>query len=121
MTGAAATGSGKAMYNDGNDSALAMDTGKAQSADTAAMDNGQAQDALIANQANNSSTAQTGVTNNNGAGNAQTGLANNNGGSGSIAQGAVAFNGGVAINANGTSPTQVREVESKDNAPDRHG
>ena len=69
----------KAMYNTGDDSALAMDTGKAQSADAAAMDNGQAQDAFIANQANNSSTAQTGLTNNNGAGNAQTGLANNNG------------------------------------------
>ena len=34
-----------------------------------------------------------------------------------IAQGAVAFNGGVAVNANGTSPIQIREVESNDNAP----
>ena len=110
------------MYNDGNDSALAMDTGKAQSAENAAMDNGRAQDAMIRRrQANNSSTAQTGVTNNNGAGNAQTGLANNNGGNNPVAQSAIAFNGGVAITANGTSPIQIRDSREQRQRPDRHG
>ena len=107
------------MYNDGDNAALAMNTGKAQSAgDTAAMDQAQAQDAFIGSQANNSSTAQTGLTNNNGAGNAQTGLANNNGGASSMANGQIVAAGAIGVQTGiGTDPVQVRVTESNDNAP----